>query len=208
MKGAPFSHGLIAATLASLTFAFDDGVGKLPAMGYDTFNAFAGNYDADLCLAQAKVMQDSGLVAAGYTQFILDDFYAQKERNASGYMVANATKFPQGITNLSKQMNQMGVQLAAYGDRGYATCGGFPGSWGHELQDLETWYSWGMTYLKLDNCCTYVSVDLDRPRLTDLSRFPRRQYHAAEYLWWLSTNEGCNQGICGANERHLRILLV
>ena len=143
---------LTAALLATGAIAFDDGVAKVPAMGYDTYNAFAGDYDAELCLAQAKVMQDSGLVAAGYKTFILDDFYAEKERNETGYMVANATMFPDGIPAFSKQMNALGVQLAAYGDRGYDTCGGYPGSYGHELQDLHTWYSWGMTYLKLDNC--------------------------------------------------------
>jgi alpha-galactosidase len=143
---------LTLALLATAALAFDDGVGRLPAMGYDTYNAFAGDYDAELCLAQAKIMQDSGLVAAGYTQFILDDFYAEKQRNASGYMVENSTMFPDGIPAFSKQMNALGVQLAAYGDRGYATCGGYPGSFGHEYQDLETWYSWGMTYVKLDNC--------------------------------------------------------
>ena len=129
-------------------------VGKVPAMGYDTFNAFAGDYTAELCLEQAKVMKSSGLVAAGYTQFILDDFYAEKKRNTTGYIVANATMFPDGVPAFSKQMKAQGVKLAAYGDRGYTTCGGYPGSFGHELQDLETWHSWGMSYLKLDNCST------------------------------------------------------
>ncbi|EMC96109.1 glycoside hydrolase family 27 protein [Baudoinia panamericana UAMH 10762] len=121
-------------------------------MGYDTFNGFAGDYNASDVLIQAQIMSERGLVDAGYTQFILDDFNLEAQRNATGYIVANQTRFPNGMPALSKQMNALGVQLAAYSDLGYKTCGGFPGSWGHELQDLETWYSWGMTYLKLDHC--------------------------------------------------------
>lgn len=130
-------------------------VGRLPAMGYNTFNAFASNYTAARVADQAKIMQEKGLVDAGYNIMLLDDYYALKERNASGYMVEDPAKFPDGIRSLSDQVNLLGMRLAAYGDNGYLTCGGYPGSYGHELQDLETWYSWGMTYLKYDNCCRW-----------------------------------------------------
>ncbi|KAK5164623.1 uncharacterized protein LTR77_009829 [Saxophila tyrrhenica] len=125
-------------------------VGRLPAMGYNTFNAFAEDYDAALVTRQAKIMQERGLVDAGYNIMLLDDFYAMKERNSSGHMVADPDKFPEGIPALSNELHSMGMRLAAYGDHGYQTCGGYPGSYGHEMQDLETWYSWGMTYLKED----------------------------------------------------------
>lgn len=143
----------LAAAAAQCTYALEGPVGRLPAMGYNTFNAFADNYDAELVVRQAKVMKDRGLVDAGYNIMLLDDFYALKERNASGYMVADPEKFPDGIPALSEQLKPLGMRLAAYGDSGYQTCGGHPGSYGHEMQDLETWYSWGMTYLKYDNCC-------------------------------------------------------
>lgn len=58
-------------------------------MGYDTFNAFGCDYDAELVLAQARAMKDKGLVNAGYNFVILDDCYAERERNAEGYMVAS-----------------------------------------------------------------------------------------------------------------------
>jgi len=141
--------------MAGAVTALNNGVGKLPAMGYDTFNAFAGQYDSSMVTAQAHAMKDQGLVDAGYNIMILDDFYALKHRNASGYMVENATMFPDGLPALSKDLNALGVSLAAYGDSGYSTCGGYPGSYNNELKDLETWFSWGMTYLKLDNCCKW-----------------------------------------------------
>lgn len=162
----------LAATFRSVD-ALHGPVGRLPAMGYNTFNAFAADYDAELVARQAKVMQERGLVEAGYTIMLLDDFYALKERNASGHMVADPDKFPDGIPAFSDEIQSFGMRLAAYGDNGYQTCGGHPGSYGHELQDLETWYSWGMTYLKYDNCCK-GPVSLQPSHTTDQRQTPRR----------------------------------
>ncbi|RMY91896.1 hypothetical protein D0861_02785 [Hortaea werneckii] len=97
-------------------------------------------------------MQEIGLVEAGYNILILDDCYALKERNATGHMVADLGKFLHGIEALSSHVNHHGVQLAAHGDNVYQTCAVYPGSYGRELQDLQTWHSWGMSYLKYDDC--------------------------------------------------------
>jgi hypothetical protein len=152
-SSAMWAHGLILLVFAKHVIALEGPVGRLPAMGYNSWNSFQCNYNASLLEAQAKILYDRGLVDAGYSIFNFDDCYALKERNATGYMVANLTKFPEGINALSKRVHTYGMRLAAYGDNGYNTCGGYPGSYGHEMQDLETWYSWGMTYLKYDNCC-------------------------------------------------------
>ncbi|KAK0950137.1 hypothetical protein LTR91_025893, partial [Friedmanniomyces endolithicus] len=117
-----FVSALAVAALSSPAFALNNGVGKLPAMGYDTFNAFAGNYNATNVLDQAQAMEKCGLAAAGYNIIILDDYYALKKRNASGYMVADPVKFPSGLPALSEQVNKLGFKLAAYGDNGYETC--------------------------------------------------------------------------------------
>jgi alpha-galactosidase len=46
----------------------------------------------------------------------------------------------------------MGISASAYSDAGYRTCGGYPGSYGHEVEDLATFHDWGFDYLKYDNC--------------------------------------------------------
>jgi alpha-galactosidase len=61
------------------------------------------------------------------------------------------------MRNFTDSLKQLGLQAGIYGDAGYQTCGGFPGSYGHETQDLETWAEWGFTYLKYDNC--YIPFD-------------------------------------------------
>jgi hypothetical protein len=44
--------------------------------------------------------------------------------------------------------------LIQYGDSGWFTCGGYPGSYGNELRDLRTFSNWGFDYLKYDNCAS------------------------------------------------------
>ena len=148
------------AAMASSTAALNNGVGKLPALGYDTFNAFGCDYNASSVPVQAEFMQKHGLIDAGYHILILDDCYALKQRNATGYMVADPAKFPDGLPTFSTRINELGMSLAAYGDNGYETCAGYPGSYGREVQDLQTWYSWGMSYLKYDNCCARIFLTL------------------------------------------------
>ena len=49
-------------------------------------------------------------------------------------------------------MHSLGLKLGIYEDAGTATCAGYPGSLGHEQQDAKTFASWGVDYLKYDNC--------------------------------------------------------
>ncbi len=57
----------------------------------------------------------------------------------------------------TKSLKKLGFRAGIYSDAGYRTCGGFPGSFGHETEDLETFADWGFEYLKYDNC--YIPFD-------------------------------------------------
>lgn len=53
--------------LASLVVArYNGGVGKLPVMGYDTYNAFGSDYNGSLALEQITAMKMLGLTDLGY----------------------------------------------------------------------------------------------------------------------------------------------
>ena len=122
-------------------------------MGYDTYNAFNLDFDYNTTIGQAEAMQHHGLVAAGYNTFILDDAYTEINRSASGALVANLTRFPGGMRKWTNAINKYGISGSAYSSNGYKTCAGYPGAYGHEVQDVETWRSWGWTHmLKYDNC--------------------------------------------------------
>ena len=45
-----------------------------------------------------------------------------------------------------------GLKLGIYGDAGYLTCAGFPGSRDFESRDAASYAEWGVDYLKYDNC--------------------------------------------------------
>ena len=66
-------------------------------------------------------------------------------------------KFPHGMKNFTDSLAALGFRAGIYSDAGYRTCGGYPGSYGHEATDLETFDAWGFTYLKYDNC--YIPFD-------------------------------------------------
>ncbi|KAF8827038.1 hypothetical protein HHX47_DHR5000632 [Lentinula edodes] len=132
--------------------ALNNGVGKLPALGYNTWNAYGCNIDEDLVLESAQLMVSLGLQAVGYEYVNIDDCYAEKNRSASGDIVADSVRFAHGMKNLTDQIHKLGFKTGIYSDSGWFTCGGYPGSFQNELRDATTFQDWGFDYLKFDNC--------------------------------------------------------
>ncbi|KAL9271303.1 Alpha-galactosidase 1-like protein [Drosera capensis] len=62
-------------------------------------------------------------------------------------------KFPSGLAALGNYIHSLGLQFGIYSSAGTSTCSGsMPGSLGHEQADAHTFASWGVDYLKYDNC--------------------------------------------------------
>ena len=110
---------------------------------------------------------------------IVDDCWSVKSGRdkVTGRLVPDPVKFPKGIAGLADDIHAMGLKLGIYSSAGDATCENYPGSIGHEFIDAETFASWGVDYLKYDNC--WPPGQLDRqirllpPRLR-LRRLPQR----------------------------------
>ncbi|PCH37488.1 glycoside hydrolase family 27 protein [Wolfiporia cocos MD-104 SS10] len=132
--------------------AIENGVARLPVLGYNTWNTYACNINESIILETASLMKSLGLQDAGYTHVNLDDCWAEKNRSAEGLLVPNQERFPSGFYNLTGQLHDMGFQAGIYGDSGWFTCAGYPGSFEHELTDATTYQDWGFDYLKFDNC--------------------------------------------------------
>jgi alpha-galactosidase len=62
-------------------------------------------------------------------------------------------KFPD-MKGLGDYIHDKGLKFGIYSDAGRLTCGGRPGSQGHEYQDALTYARWGVDYLKYDWCST------------------------------------------------------
>ncbi|XP_074274944.1 alpha-galactosidase 1-like [Silene latifolia] len=67
--------------------------------------------------------------------------------------MAKRSTFPSGIKALADYVHSKGLKIGIYSDAGYYTCSGkMPGSLGNEQKDANTFASWGIDYLKYDNC--------------------------------------------------------
>ncbi|KAI5787307.1 glycoside hydrolase superfamily [Geopyxis carbonaria] len=131
----------------------DGKTGKLPALGFNSWNAFHCDIHEDKFLVAAQEMVDTGLLAAGYNYVNIDDCWSLHDRsNATGRLVPDPEKFPDGISGTADKIHALGMKLGIYSDAGSLTCGGYPGSLGHEAVDAATWAEWGVDYLKYDNC--------------------------------------------------------
>ena len=62
------------------------------------------------------------------------------------------SKFPNGIKALADYVHGKGLKLGIYSSAGTTTCAGYPASLGNEQRDANLWASWGIDYLKYDNC--------------------------------------------------------
>jgi alpha-galactosidase len=139
-----------AATGAS---ALDDGLARTPPMGWNSWNALRLNINEELVRQVVDVMVETGLKDAGYEYLVIDDGW-QVSRDEEGRIVVDAGKFPSGIKTLADYVHSRGLKFGLYSDAGALTCGGFPGSLGHEYQDARTYAAWGVDYLKYDWCHT------------------------------------------------------
>jgi alpha-galactosidase len=145
--------GLVAAAPAA---ALDDGLARTPPMGFNNWNAThcADDFNEEMVKATADIFVSSGLKDAGYEYVNLDDCWALPQRDADGNLVPDPTRFPNGIEALADYVHSKGLKLGIYTSAGTHTCNrlGFPGALGHEYQDAATFASWGIDYLKYDNC--------------------------------------------------------
>ncbi len=148
--------------LVSMAFAQKfPGLAPTPPMGWNSWNTFAGDINESVVRETAEAMAKNGMRDAGYQYIVIDDTWSLKERDAQGNLVADPAKFPSGIKALADYLHANGFKFGIYSCAGTQTCGGYPGSWGHEFQDALTFASWGVDYLKYDWCNTSTANPVD-----------------------------------------------
>merc|ERR1712048_249414 len=140
-----------------------NGLAKTPPMGWMSWEIFRCQTNCashpDSCIDHNLYEQmtdrivEDGYLAAGYDQVSIDDCWENHDgRDSSGHLFPDANRFPDGMKALGDYMHSKGVKFGTYSDEGTKTCGGFPGTKDHEVDDANTFASWGVDYLKLDGC--------------------------------------------------------
>jgi alpha-galactosidase len=150
---------VVIALPATPATALENGLARTPPMGFNNWNTTActSAFNESLVLGIIDIFVNQGLRDAGYQYVNLDDCWAvpaPNSRDANGNLKPDPTRFPHGIKFVADYAHARNLKLGIYTSAGTKTCNtlGFSGGLGHEQQDAALFASWGIDYLKYDNC--------------------------------------------------------
>ena len=124
----------------------------LPAMGWNSWNAFGVGNTAELTKAMVDKIVELELDKLGYQYVILDDGCYKSER-VDGLLVSESKKFPDGFKDVSDYVHSKGLKFGMYNDIGTKLCNGAAvGTCGYEDVDTRYYVDWGVDFIKVDNC--------------------------------------------------------
>jgi alpha-galactosidase len=167
-----------------------------PPLGWNSWNCWGLTVSDARVRAAADGFDKSGLAAHGFQYVNIDDGWeirVQTQGRAAAVggttrpavLNADALRAADGTINVNEKFPDMkalgayihakGLKFGIYSSPGPRTCGQYTASWEHEEQDVATWASWGVDYIKYD-WCSYSEVappdDSDAPRF---NRFTLKQ---------------------------------
>jgi galactosylceramidase len=166
-------------------------VAATPPMGWNSWNKFGGSITDTLVRGIADAMVSSGMQAAGYQYINIDDMWQASSRDSSGNIAPDSSKFPNGMKALADYVHGKGLKLGLYSDRGTKTCAGRPGSYSYETRDAQTYASWGVDYLKYDNCSPAAgsNITTDYTNMSNALKASGRPIVFSLCAWWFYTWE-------------------
>ncbi len=133
----------------TLTIRIGSSIGLTPVLGWNSWNAWGLSVDDNRVRISAKSLSDQ-LSAHGWAYINIDDGWEAPNRSGDGQILTN-NKFPD-LKATSDYVHSLGLKFGIYSSPGPTTCGGYLGSWQHELQDARSYGAWGIDYLKYDLC--------------------------------------------------------
>jgi len=98
-----------------------DGTGRLPALGWSSWNEFECNITEDVFIGVAEKLTSLGLRALGYEYVNIDDCWSDKTKRRdpqSKELIPDSQKFPKGINHTADRIHALGFKLGIYGDAG------------------------------------------------------------------------------------------
>ena len=152
------------ADKSELKIVIGDQIALTPPMGWNSWNCWGLSVTQSKVLASAKVFKEKGLMNHGWTYINIDDGWEifgrsdKPKRDSQGKIIVNE-KFP-NMKELGDSIHALGLKFGIYSSPGPLTCGGYTASYQHELQDAESYASWGIDYLKYD-WCSYGGIAKD-----------------------------------------------
>ena len=157
---SPAVRAFLFMALLCAAGAANADVAQTPQMGFNNWNSTqcGAEFNETMIRGIADKVIELGLKDAGYQYINIDDCWANWQRDSQGNLMPNPERFPGGIKALADYIHGKGLRFGLYSSAGTWTCEpmkqnrGFPGGLGHESQDAALFASWGVDYLKYDNC--------------------------------------------------------
>ncbi|HEV2482998.1 MAG TPA: putative Ig domain-containing protein [Puia sp.] len=150
----------------AFTIRIGSTIGLTPVLGWNSWNAWGLSVDDKKVRVSAREMADQ-LSAHGWAYINIDDGWEAPKRSADGQIRTN-DKFPD-LKATADYVHSLGLKFGIYSSPGPTTCGGYLGSWQHELQDARSYGAWGIDYLKYD-LCSYRNLPGFEPSLDALQK--------------------------------------
>lgn len=116
-------------------------VQQTPPMGWNSWNTFGSNVSEQLIFEMADTMVKGGFLDAGYNYLVIDDCWAEKERDSEGRLVPNHEKFSHGMKAVADYVHSKGLKFGMYSCCGVRTCANYPSSFEREFVDAQTFAS-------------------------------------------------------------------
>jgi alpha-galactosidase len=154
-----------------LKIVIGDKIALTPALGWNSWNCWAGAVDQEKVLHSARAFVDAGLINHGWTYINIDDTWQGKRDEKTKGLLGNE-KFPD-LKGLCDQVHAMGLKAGIYSTPWMTSYAGFPGSsadnedgsWTKPTEgkggrrfgkypfienDAKQWAAYGFDYLKYD----------------------------------------------------------
>jgi len=172
-----FSSSIVVSTLLSgvSVDALDNGLARVPPMGWATWNAFHRHWTEDNLYATVDAFVSNGMKDVGYEYINVDGGWWEAVngtivRNATGHPTYSKQKYPNGLPTLVDYIHSHGLKYGHYSDAGTAACDGDgPMSEGYEEQDVAVFvHEWKADMIKLDACNTVEQPEVLVKRWRDL----------------------------------------
>ncbi len=138
-----------------------DLLGARPPLGWDGYDAFecAAELDEAKVKANAQALIDSGMRAAGYRYVNLDKCWQLEGRDTTGFRRFDPARLPDGIQALSDWIHNRGLSLGLFVTN--ADCGVGPASDGYAADDVQSFQTWSIDYVKYVACVQVTQANVE-----------------------------------------------
>lgn len=137
-------------------------------MGWNTWNKFGCNISEETIKSAADRIVDLGLDKLGYKYVNIDDCWNLANRDPEGHQQADPDRFPNGMKAVGDYIHGKGLLYGIYSSAGTKTCEERAGSLNYEIIDAMDFASWGVDFLKYDNCFNEnIAGQIRYPKMRD-----------------------------------------